>query len=171
MKNRKHLFKKNSQGKPPTTMMTSYMKGSSTNGQAVFSQTQLDEAFNHFNDIMDRCLCSFVLFGETARSIKQDEKLQGDGIYAGVRILDFTQSTSSMLTTMASNVDIHLGIENFKKTEKVFNWEFKGIPIRIKLVHRRYKFIDNPDFVWYYAENYKIPNPFNKYWKMRFLIQ
>ena len=141
-----------------------------TNGP-IFSQHQLDEAFFHANDILDRALCPFLLLNETARSIYEEEKLQGDGIYLGVRLTDFTESTFSMLRTLASNNDIRLGMEEFKKEDMLVTWKFKGIQINIKLISGKYDFINNPTFAWYYADNYKIPNPFTLYWQERRTLQ
>ena len=152
-------------------MTTLPMKGNLTNGRITFSQTELDSSFNHFTDIMERCLCPFVLLGETARSIIENEKLQGDGIYTGVRVAEFTSTTYSMLKTLASNIDLHLGIENFEKDNTGFSWNFQGVPIKVKLIQREYNFINNADFVWYYSENYRVPNPFSTYWKERSLIK
>ena len=132
---------------------------------------ELNKALFHFVDIMERCLCPFLLLDDTAKSVIDKERVEGDGIYAGVRISEFNESTYSMMRTLASNVDVRLGIENFYKTDKEFGWTYKDIPIKVKLIHRKYSFINNPTFAWYMAEEYKIPNPFNKYWKARFLVQ
>ena len=137
----------------------------------VLNKMQLDEAFNHLIDIMDRCLCPFLLLGETARSIVKDNSLNGDGLYIGIRKPDFNDSTQSMLRTISSpNFDIHLGIDNFKQDDNGFSWSFKEVPINVRVIKQKYEFINNPTDVWYYADTFKIPNPFDKYWTARSLI-
>lgn len=137
----------------------------------IYTPDQLQEALFHAVDILDRAICPFLLLKETARSIVEEDSLQGDGIYLGVRQNELTESTLSMLRTMASNVDINLGMNDYLKDEKSLSWKFKGIPISIKIIHRRYPMFDNPNYVFYWGEQYSIPNPFSKYWKVRNLIK
>lgn len=141
------------------------------NGQVSFSLDQLNEALYHAVDITDRCLLPFMLLGETARSIKQDWTLSGDGIYLGTRKGNVTFEVGSTLRTLASGVDINLGIKDFKEDAEGFSWVYRGVPISIKIIHRNYEFMKQPDFVWYMAEQYNVPNPFDKYYKARYLVR
>lgn len=138
--------------------------------EVTFSHEQLQEALFHLVDILDRVICPFLLLDETARSIVEDNKIKGDGLDIGIRDRDLTSSTLSMFRTLASNVDIRLGIDDFIQTDKAISWNYKGIPIRIKVIHKKYQMVDNPDHIEYWGESYQFPNPFAKYWKVRRLI-
>lgn len=133
----------------------------------AFTKIQLDEAFQHLQDVMDRILCPYVILDETLRSIKEDDELKGDGITIGIRVQDYNESTQSMLRTLSANIDLHLGIENYSNDGKSIYWEFKDVPIRVKVIHNSYPFINNPDFIFYMGEDLKMPNPFEEYWAKR----
>ena len=116
-------------------------------------------------------MCPFILLGDTARGVIEREKIEGKEIYTGVRKNDYTESVQSMLRTLASNVDVRLGIEDYQKNEDSFTWKFKGVPIIVKLIKEKYGFFENPDHKWFFWDNFRIPNPFNEYWKVRDQIQ
>lgn len=138
----------------------------------IYTKEQLDEALFHVVDIMDRCVCSYILLNDTAKSIVEDDKLSGDGISIGVRLLDRTDSVDSTLRSLASAADINVGIKEFSKSGEGYSWVYQGIPINIKLIKsRKYEFINFPTKIWYWGEEYQVPNPFDKYDKVRGLIK
>lgn len=137
----------------------------------VLSEQQLLEALWHAQEIMERCLFPFVLLGETARSIVEDKAIKGDKITFGVRRADALTHYTNTLSTLASNIDFHVGIQDYRQTPEGFFWTFKGIPIEIKVIHNKYNYFDNPDQVYFWGETLKIPNPFSKYYSMRNLIK
>ena len=59
----------------------------------------------------------------------------------------------------------------FKPNAKGYEYTFEGIPIQIRVIKRRYSFFERPDQRFYKVDDFKIPNPFEKYWRARFLIQ
>lgn len=138
----------------------------------VFLPEELNAALYHVVDVCDRCLIPFILLDETARSIKQDDRLQGERITIGVRAADMTESATSSLRTLASpTYDIHLGMDDFEELENGFMWNFKGVPISIQVIKRRYGFINNPDYTFYWGEQYNTPNPFGVYMKAKGLVR
>lgn len=148
------------------------------NGQAnmtetkVFTTDQLNEALYHLVDVCDRCLIPYLLLDETARSIIQDNRLQGERVSIGVRTGDMTEGAKSTLKTLASpTYDIRLGMDNFEGLENGYSWTFRGIPIIIQVIKRNYGFITNPDYTFYMGEQYNVPNPWDKYWKTRSLVK
>jgi hypothetical protein len=143
----------------------------SMNGPVTFSKDELDSALYHAVDIMGRCLCPFILLGETARSIIEDDELKGEGIYLGVKENCYTKEVESMMRTIASNVDLRLGVQDFQEVENGLTWVYRGIPISIQIIKRNYGFLQNFDNIFYMAEEYKIPNPFTDYWKIRSLVK
>lgn len=141
------------------------------NGAVTFSDVELDLALFHAVDIADRCLMRFMLWGNTARSMVDKGLPEGDGIYLAVRKADLPEFVLSTLRTLAKGSDINYSIKDFKETDNSFSWTYHNVPITIKVVHRDYKFLHNLDFIWYKAEEYRIPNPFEGYWKTRSLVK
>jgi hypothetical protein len=144
----------------------------------TFSSKQLNEALYHATDITDRCLLPFFLMSETAACIVNEEILEGcTGIYLGVPIRYLAEYTLSTLRTLAKGADTNYGIkeyaEKLNKKGKICNitWVYRGVPIELKVINRNYSFFEHPDFKYYMAEEFKIPNPFENYYKARFLIQ
>ena len=148
------------------------------NGQPKieFTSEQLEEGFTHLDDIMNRCLIPVTLLNDTALTIKEG-RLGGNQLDIGVRAADLTESSLSTLKTLAKGEDLNLGIKDFnviispEEKIKEITWNYKGIPVTIKVIHREYNFFKNPDYVWYWGETYNIPNPFDKYYKARHIIQ
>lgn len=147
------------------------MSGATNLAITSYTTEQLQEALYHLVDILDRCICPFILLQDTAKTIIEFDRIGGDGIYVGVRVKDYSDSVKSMMRTLSSNIDIRLGIDGFTETDQGLFWTFKGIPINIKLIDRKYSCIETPDQIYYWGEDYRIPNPFSKYWKMRNLIK
>lgn len=144
------------------------------NGEAKVELTtdQLNEVLYHLEDILGRALLPFVLLKETARSIIQDNALKGDSLIVGVKAAELTEDAKSTLRTLASDTyDLRMGMDNFTETETSISWTHKGIPVEIQIIKRDYNFFRNPDFTFYMGEQYSVPNPFDKYYKGRFLIK
>jgi hypothetical protein len=141
--------------------------------KVVLTTDQLEQAFYHLTDILDRCLCPVMLAGETLRSIEEDNIIKGDGVYVMVRQSDFTNDTLSTMMTLATPGlgDINLGMDNFRKTDRGYEWEYKNVPIVIQIVKRKYSWFSNPDYIFYMGEEYKVPNPWKMYWKARYIVQ
>lgn len=116
--------------------------------------------FETLEYIFEGAMIPYVLLGETARRIKAQESMDGiEEIHIGV--LDWKMSDYSRRTLR----------DRFKG-----EWENKinlvdGIPVKITLIKKRYKFFENPDTVTYSAGTFLTANPFEKYWKMRNLIK
>ena len=133
------------------------------NGSRI-SDDARDKALVDIEDLLQRVMVPFFLFGETARSLKEDRILKGEVIEIGVREVDLTQSALNTIKTFDFN-------GTFKETLSGFEYESHGIPIKVTLVKRRYKFLDHPDYIFYRAGEYLIPNPFDGYWRARRLVQ
>ena len=91
--------------------------------------------------------------------------MTGDGIDVGIEKRYLTKEVMSTFKTYRPNAII---------TERgmtyISQYETCDVPIRIKFIGRKYKFFEHPDTAFYLAGNYKIPNPFDNYYKARFII-
>lgn len=138
-----------------------------------YTPAQLEEALYHATDIAGRALLPFILLGETAHDIKYHGAFNANtvGIELGANSRYYTAEALSTLSTLAKGVDISYGMHDFWLDKAGFRWTYHGVPILLRMIDRKYAFFQNPDFTWYKAEEYKVPNPFDKYWAVRHLIQ
>lgn len=138
----------------------------STNGPKapVFKAEALNKALVNFEDIMERCLINkWLVLGETARSIKDEVNLEGNGIDVAIKDLQATHEVISNFRTYTKA----------EPAEDGFTYFVDEVPVRVKFLHRKYKFFEYPDQKLYQPVSgfYMLPNPFEKYWKARFLIK
>jgi hypothetical protein len=89
------------------------------------------------------------------------EELNVDKIEIGILDKDFRETTRRLFSTFLPNVEL----------KDIIIIEGEGVPIEIKIIKKHYKFFEHPDNVFYMADEYKIPNPWYRYWKSRFLIK
>ena len=103
----------------------------------------------------------FLVLGETARCLKEDTVLVGNGIDVGIEDRYVDSSLLGIVKEYAHAV----------VTDKGFIYDFNGVPVRCKFIKKKYECLAFPDVKFYGPEQYRIPNQFEKYWKMRFIIQ
>lgn len=134
-----------------------------TNGEQ-FSSGKLAEALFTVEDLMDQLLTPYFLHLGTAEAVKKNMLLDGDGIDVMIRDKSLTQYVYDILA------------DKFKLVPEQINDGFElksagGVPIRIKVYKRNYHFFKYPDHVVYQFGTYQLPNPFETYWKSRYLIR
>ena len=131
----------------------------STSGP-VFRPDVLHRALMDLEDIMDRALCPYILTLETARCVKEGCSMEGDKITAVVK---FNEATKQKRSTFRSYAHVLISDEGF-------GYEFGGVPIKVTFIKKKYNFFEHPDSKVYMAGFYLLPNPWETYWKSRFLI-
>jgi len=128
---------------------------------------QLDKALMNVDELMTTCLIgdSYVLLLDTAKAAHDDIPLYGDGIDVGIEARYITKEVSSLLGMKLRDIT--------EESPNGVTYEFNGIPIRIKYIHRNWKFLKNPKVLTYHYDDYQIPNPFDVYWrkKTRFMVR
>lgn len=128
-----------------------------------YTSDELDAALREVEDLMDQLLTPYFILGQSAYCLKYKVALDGTGIDVGIRDKSITQYVQDILK--GYNFDPE-GIKN--------GFEFNalnGVPIRVKVYSRNYYFFKYPDHVVYNFGTYMLPNPFDSYWKSRFLIR
>ena len=137
----------------------------SQNGQPTFklSVSQMDKALRDVHDLFERCLIptNWLLLGETARDIKEGFDLRSDKITVGVSQKYLTEYVMSTLKYYVKD----------EFTDKGFTYVVDGVPIEVKFIKRKYQWFTNPDFRFHMGDTFFLPNPFDKYWKARFIVQ
>ncbi len=142
-----------------------------------YTGEQLDAALYNVGELLGMCMVPYILLKETAKDVAAGpERLnEGTGIYVGIPKNSVTPELKSLIRTFKDHVDLTYGnqgrIVDFKEDENGYSWMERGVPVYIQIIHRSYEFFKRPDFKFYRLEEYRIPNPFDKYWKARFLIQ
>ena len=132
---------------------------SGTNGEQskTFLPTELEVALLASYDLMCRGLIQeqYIAVGETAKCIKENLLLKGDGLDFVIPKKQVTPSVVSMLKEWATP----------EVTEKGFTYQINGVPLRFKFLKNQYDFFRFADIKVYGAEQYKIPN--HEYWNYK----
>jgi hypothetical protein len=128
------------------------------------SDYDIEKALFDVEDLLGRVLVPFILLGETARSIKDGEILGGTAVDIGIRELELNKSALRTIKTFYFE-------GGFNKTERGYEYTSHGIPVRIHVLNKKWKFLENPEQVFYGPATYLVPNPFKDYWKARHLVR
>ena len=120
---------------------------------------------------MMRCLLPIVVLDNTADSVWSGTDLYGEGITIAI----FEKNDTAPLRTA---LDICCKSYERKPYGYLVNYKLESdqqveVPIKIKVIKRKYKFLDSGslDSKLYNYEYYFLPNPFRDYWKARFLVR
>lgn len=138
-------------------------KEKKTNGHSGRSVSELNSALVELDTLMERCVCPYMLLKDTAHGIYKNRLLFGDEIVIGFQKRQFTREMRSTLTSFLP--------KDAMWTDKTIKFKYGEVPVTMYIIGRNYRFFRHPDTVFYLAGQFKIPNPFDKYWKARFLIQ
>lgn len=132
-----------------------------TTGLAFDSDQQLI-ALRDVEDLVDRSLAPMILLRDTAASLVNNGQLDCQEICVGIRTGQLTREVLSVFETYKPEME-----------ETDWGWRYKsadGMPISIQKLHKNYEFFRQPDFVFFWGGTYLVPNPFDKYWKTRFIV-
>lgn len=149
--------------------METQKKQSLTNGEP-FSLTQLDNALRDVFDLLDDCSLETIVLGDTALGVRQN-KLFGDKITVGIKNSHLTRNVKSIINMRMAHMLKHHMTNPIEWDDNHILYSFGGVPIEIKIIHRNYAWFKNMDLLTYFYDNYRIPNPFDKYFKARFIVQ
>ena len=128
-----------------------------TNG-VQFKPTDLESALLATYDLMTRVLLQdeMVAAHDTARCIRDNLWLQGDGIDFIIPKSHITESVSKTLREWGADI-----------TESGFTVFFGGVPVRMQFIENEYDYFKMSDIRVYGAEFYNIPNQWYEYWEHR----
>ena len=115
-------------------------------------------------DLGERLQIFPILLGEVAKQIHDNPDptfdLKVTSIEWGLPKRNLTPEVVSLFNTW-----------NFTPNAKGYEYSFEGIPVQIRIYKHRYEFFERLDTKFYKVDEFKLPNPWEKYWKIRNLIQ
>ena len=131
------------------------------NGQ-IFNHEELYKALLNVEDLMDSLLTPWFLHNKTAEDVKNNKLLEGNGIDVMIRDKSITQYVRDILKGYSFDP---------ATLKNGFEYKVGNVPVRIKIYTKDYEFFKYPDHVVYQFGTYQLANPFDIYWKSRFLIR
>src|SRR3990167_8250556 len=125
---------------------------------------QINKALFWVDDLLDRCQIPYVIVGDIAKQLYKNndasKQLNAHKIEILVKNGNINPMTKGLLKTFVPWIEFG----------KKILLEFEGVSIEIKVLKRKYQFIEYPDLRFYMSDEYKIPNQFDRYWKARFIL-
>jgi hypothetical protein len=123
-----------------------------------------NDALYYTEDLLNRAFIQFVLLGDTAKTLIEGFHTDLDGqIDIGILNKDYTESGKRVLLSVLPR--------DSKVTKKEISFVYGEIPVKIKIIHKNYQFFENPEHIIHKISDFCVPNPFDKYYKTRNLIQ
>ena len=92
-----------------------------------------------------------------------EKDLEADKIEIGVLKKHITKEAWSTITTFMG--------DQIELSDGGFSYVVADIPIEVKIIKKKFKVLVNPDTKFYMASEYRIPNPFKKYLKIKQFIK
>lgn len=128
----------------------------------IFKVDELNRALFDIEDVFDRCMTPFYVLKNTAKNIFYGQPLDGDLISVGIEKKYMTPEVMSTLNTYLAKRE---------ETPHGFKYMKEEVPIEVTVIKKKYSFFSNPDRKFYWGGDYLIANPFDEYYKSRFLVQ
>ncbi len=128
---------------------------------------KIGSALRDLYDVTEMAMLPYILLGDAARQMKDgvdgftDHFVKVDKLEWGMFEKNLTPEVQSLFRTW--------GFESWE--DKGFKYEHEGFPVFVRVITRNYKFFQMPDHVYYGPDMFKIANPFETYWKSRFIIK
>lgn len=114
------------------------------------------EALQKALDILEAAQMPFVVLGDIAYQMKHNEELKANKAVLGINPQYNIPELTRMLPTIEPKLEVLTD-----------GWKlmYKGFPVIFHVMTREYKYLSDPDTVFYKFDMWPIPNPFDEYWK------
>jgi len=109
-----------------------------------------------------------MLAGNTLKTMREG---QIDGDKVEVIVLEKHYGSEARSIFSSSELRKLIRMENVEETDGFLRWKFEGVPIEVKIVKRHYGCLQRPDVIFYKYDQFKTPNPWETYWKIKGLIK
>jgi len=132
--------------------------------------TALREAF----DLFESCAIECMPIKETGKAIRDGRLLSGDRISIGLQKKYLSYSTMSTLINYMRDKCERGNSDTFTfdpDDQRLISFEHEGVPIDIHIIEKKWKFLHSPEAVMYNFDYFILPNPYEAYYKSRFLFR
>mgnify|MGYP001608007267 CR=1 FL=1 len=127
-----------------------------------FKHEQLYTAMRDAVDMFEGLVVQAFLIGETARHAWDGTDLDVKEITFAIKESEYTDVTKSLMKSLRSSMLIEPNEARYLVND---------VPVIIKVIKRKYEFLKYLDRKQYNYDTYLFPNPFEKYYKARFIVQ
>jgi len=127
-----------------------------------YTEDMINSALQHVQDLLERVTVPYILLGDVVESIIKRGNLVGvKKIEVGIEERYLIPEIISSIKTQMGNIE----------TESGYGYLFDKIPVEIKIIKRRYAFFEHPDTIIFRLQDYRIPNPIDRYLKARWIVR
>ena len=118
------------------------------------------KALNTLDYYFEGAMLPYILLGETAKRMREQGYLDDlERIEIGVWERDLNKYARNTLRDRMG--------EDWMNKEHII----EGCVVFIKLIKRKYEFFKRLDTIPYWGGSFHTANPFDKYWKARYIVQ
>lgn len=130
-----------------------------------FEPDQLASALMIADELLERCQFNYFLLDDLAWQVyKNYQFLENlEELTFGITRTNWTKLSRSLIQSV--------GIKNLEIDTDAIEFKCNGVPVVVWIINKNYEFFKRPDMKWYLYSEFKLPNPFMKYWKVRYLIK
>lgn len=135
--------------------------------KVILNPWDVGYALRDLTDLVEKAMLPYILLGDAARQMKDGcdgfsgNELKIDKIEWAMFERNLTPEIKSLFNTWMFE----------QWGDKGFKYQILTVPVYVHVVTRRYNFFELPDMVYYGPDMYKIANPFEKFWKARFIVK
>ncbi len=149
-------------------VLASVNKGLKSNSSEPWNDYDVILATQNIFDMQASSNTQFIMLGELARSIKERrDTVESAGLEWGLKEKQVTPEIKSLFKTWGFVEEPYGYSYSFTPPTK---WDVK-IPVKVKVIKKKWKFFDCLDVGFFGADGFNIPNPFNLYWESRGLVK
>ena len=142
--------------------------GSKVVSTVSFSLDQLNLALREVYDLFE--YYPYLLLGDTGKGAI-DGRLYGDKITIGIEKRYLTKEVRDAIKTHLEYLVDRKYSDYMEISDDLIKYSYNGVPIECKIIHRKYPWFKYPNAIGYNYDDFKVPNPFDKYYKARFIVQ
>jgi hypothetical protein len=126
------------------------------------TEFELRSAFRFVYDTLEGLMLvsHYNLLGDASNAVRFEDYTPFKTLEVGIQTKRLTPEVKQSLKEWG-----------YQTTDKGWEQEKFNTQILFKEIKRNYQFFQNPDTRIFDVDEYKIPNPFDTYWKSRFLVQ
>ena len=133
----------------------------------IHGDIEVRDALRWIAELLECSQIQFLVLGDLIKPMVDDVAAEVEKIEIGVNKNSWSETTKSLMRTFF----LRTPFEGIDLDVPILKLDFNGVPIEIKVIQRNYEFFKNPDTAYYWTDEYKIPNPWDKYLKSRYLIK